>query len=171
MVDGFRDDESLVVAVNNRVIYVVDASTGRTKPGCSGPDVFSSFELSPSGKWAAILYKNGTASVWALDKKKNPVDIPHGAKIISAVFKPIAQEEIVLTAGDDGTAKLWELGGLEIRLINVFEHRGSPMAYGAFEDMGNRILTMSEEGILRIWDSSSGKLQVTIGQPKRNSAQ
>jgi WD40 repeat protein/serine/threonine protein kinase len=64
-----------------------------------------------------------------------------------------------LTAGKDGTARLWDLASG--RQLRVLEHRS--MVYStAFAPDGRLVATGAQDGAVRIWDPESGSLRATL---------
>ncbi|MCP5106068.1 MAG: hypothetical protein GY950_21970 [bacterium] len=75
----------------------------------------------------------------------------HKEAINTAVFSPGGKQ--ILTASDDGTAKLWDFKGRQ--LLDLNEHEG-PVSSAVFSRDGKRILTASRDGTAVIW-SLEGK--------------
>ena len=57
----------------------------------------------------------------------------------------------MLTAGDDGTAKLWDLKG---NFIQVFKHSGSPVTCAAFSWDDNWVVTGGADKMAIIWNAN-----------------
>lgn len=73
----------------------------------------------------------------------------HAENVNTAVFSPDGQQ--VLTASEDGFAKLWDLQGQEIQ---AFPH-GIEVREAAFSPNGQQILTLTEYHV-RLWDLGGG---------------
>lgn len=68
----------------------------------------------------------------------------------------------MLTASDDGTARLWSADGASEPVI-LGRHEG-PVTAAAFSPDGTRIVTASEDGTARVWSGDgSGELLVLRG--------
>ena len=106
--------------------------------------------------------------------------------INSAVFSPVGQtvqpdtsapspvdstapaaddgDQFVLTAGDDGTAKLWDPHGQVARELRSFLH-SDRVRSAVFSPDGKRIATACQDGTVHIWDIATGEGFV-LGHPK-----
>ncbi|WP_043413725.1 WD40 repeat domain-containing protein, partial [Archangium violaceum] len=69
----------------------------------------------------------------------------HVAEVRSAAFSPDGQR--VLTASEDGTARVWNGLGEPVVLAG---HEGA-VTCAAFSADGHRVLTASEDGAVRVW--------------------
>ena len=67
---------------------------------------------------------------------------------------------LVVTAGDDGTARIWDRGSG--RLLRTLSGHDGPVTSAAFSPAGSRVVTGSYDGTARIW-STDGRLQHTLG--------
>ncbi|MCX8238883.1 MAG: hypothetical protein OSB05_08700 [Akkermansiaceae bacterium] len=75
----------------------------------------------------------------------------HEQKITSLLpFNPGGTQ--LLSASEDGTVRLWDLGGKELRQFN----HGSPVTSLIAHAGANCIATAGADGIVRIWDATKG---------------
>lgn len=59
------------------------------------------------------------------------------------------------TAGDDGTARIWNVAsGGELLILTGHQ---APVWHVAWNTSGNRLLTASDDGTARVWDTASGR--------------
>jgi WD40 repeat protein len=85
----------------------------------------------------------------------------HDAKLITASFSP--DEERVVTASEDGTARVWEVATGKA-VGQPLRHNGVIKSV-AFGPDGKRIVTASADGTARVWEAATGK---AVGQPLRH---
>ncbi len=77
----------------------------------------------------------------------------HDGEVNSAAFSPDGRR--IVTAGDDGTARVWDSVTGAQRL--VLPGHGGVVLAAAFSPDGARIVTASKDKTARIWDSATGK--------------
>ena len=84
----------------------------------------------------------------------------HTAPLRNAVFSP--DEQLVLTASEDGTARIWRTAtGAQVAVLRGHRAQVSDVV---FSRDGRSVLTASEDGTARLWDAASGdKLAVLRG--------
>ena len=71
----------------------------------------------------------------------------------------------VVTAGEDGTVRLWDQAtGLERKQIRT--HEGGPIGLAVSPD-GRWIATVTPSGPAKVWDLASGHALLTIGSPAK----
>jgi WD40 repeat protein len=85
-----------------------------------------------------------------------------GSAMHWAVFSPSGKQ--VLTANDDGTARIWDLGtGKQVRVVS--EPTGQSINAAWFSPGGKLLVTASTDGTARIWDAATGTLLHTLRGP------
>ncbi|HEX6228246.1 MAG TPA: TIR domain-containing protein [Solirubrobacterales bacterium] len=74
--------------------------------------------------------------------------------------------DLVLTAGQDGTVRLWGLDGTLERVLGAEGGEepgegsgGAPLRTAAFDPAGKRLIAGGDDGVARIWDVRSGRLE------------
>ena len=87
--------------------------------------------------------------------------LPHPGQVTSVAFRP-PDDAVVLTAGHDGTARLWNSSNGEPH-GKVMQHRqsaGGPAQVDAagFSPDGGFVVTGDFAGVVRIWNAETGEL-------------
>jgi WD40 repeat protein len=70
------------------------------------------------------------------------------------LFNPTGDN--VLTAGDDGSLKLWKVP--EGKAARQLPNQGAPVLSAAFAPDGTRLLTGGGDGVAKVWNLGNGKL-------------
>lgn len=155
------EDKLLVAADTDGSIWVVDSKTEEPSYDWSwrARQLLSDFELSPSGKYGLLLFRNGRAAIWRLE---SPIiegirKIPQKS-IISVTFKPDKEQDIFLATSRNAKVRLWQINEDGLHLLRSFQHPSIPVSHATFSDDGDRILTLADDLIPRIFDAASGKL-------------
>jgi WD40 repeat protein len=109
----------------------------------------------PRGARIVTGSKDGQVRVYRLGSRAPEHVLDQGGPVTAATYGLDGQ---LLTAGEDGTARLWDSrGGLSHRLS-----AGGPVTSASFGKRGKLVLTLAENGIVRIWRATDGKLIRTI---------
>lgn len=77
----------------------------------------------------------------------------HDDAVYSGVFSP--DESMLLTAGYDSTARLWDLSSGKQTGFSM-KHQGA-VKTAVFSPDGKLVLTASDDGTARLWDAATGK--------------
>ena len=86
----------------------------------------------------------------------------HAGRVVSAAFSP--DGERVVTASDDGTARVWGADGRG-RPVPLAGHEGA-LVSAAFSPDGRWLLTASTDGTARLWNADGGRPAVLAGHRK-----
>jgi len=133
---------------------VIDATTGKRQKAVPGESRL--LARAPDGKiiiegdksvWDNdVRYRRSTVELW--DAGKRLAELPDYLDIVSAAaFHPGGK--LFVTAGWDGTLRLWTYPGLTP--LAVQKHPRVVRA-AAWSPNGNRLASASEDGTLRIWE-------------------
>ncbi len=77
----------------------------------------------------------------------------HRGKVNSVAYSPDGQ--MVLTASDDGTVKLWSTE--DWRLLNTLRGHEDGILHAVFSHDGSRVLTSSRDSTARLWNAKTGE--------------
>jgi WD40 repeat protein len=102
----------------------------------------------------------------ALIASRERAILPSGDAVRTVAFSPSGA--LVLTASDDGKARVWRANG---QLLRTLQHRG-PVTAAVFSPGGSRVLTASADGAARIWSTRTGETIATLrhGGPVTSSS-
>jgi WD40 repeat protein len=137
-------------------VWVWDATTGQALLPKPVPDgqLFPAITFSPDGGRLVIAGKDGRVYHRHLPTGAPlGVPLPHADTVRVVVFHP-TNANLLLTAGDDGNARLWHAGTGD--LVGQLRH-GFPILVAAFAADGRTILTGGQDGKTRVWDTATGQ--------------
>lgn len=161
------DGKKLATASDDKTAKVWDAITGKELLTLTGHTFkVSGVVFSPDG--TRIATSSGlrgspdhTAKVWdATTGKELLTLVGHTAGVNAIAYSPDGKR--IATGGDDNVAKVWDaVTGNEI--LTLSGHTATIYAV-AFSPDGKRLATGSgpADGTIRIWDSNSGQLVMTL---------
>ncbi len=135
--------------------------------------IVASAGFSPTGDRIVTASWDNSARIWdaqsgkallklmAADQQAAGMEKGHTGFVNSAVFSPDGQT--VLTGSDDGTAKLWDIGGgTAVVLKTLAGHQGRVRSC-EFSPDGRYAVTGSDDRTLRVWELATAKTLVTLG--------
>ncbi len=126
--------------------------------------VVASASFSPKGDRIVTGSWDFSARVWnaitGADELKLGGEEGHTGYVNSATFSPDEEGKWVLTASDDGTAKLWD--SRTGKLVKTLSGHTDRVRHAEFSRDGTRVVTSSSDKTAIIWDTATGK---PIGQP------
>ena len=162
------DGKIIATAGQDGIARIWDAKDGKLKHSLRGHrNAVLSVAFSPNGKKIVTASSDLTARIWeADDEKQLQVLTGHTRAVDSASFSK--DSRLVITTGNDedgAVARIWdaETGKLVDKLT---EHSGAVTEADFISQ--DRILTADEEGVIRIWDNSSGRIVTAVRTAKTN---
>lgn len=167
-------DENRVLTVGGDGARLWDGASGHRVMTYRPHDAAGSVNFSADGKYVITASIDGSAKIWsyrdgdggvrAVCKLEGGGDDDRGTHrghtgpLTVAVFHPHPGNQTVLTAGSDGTAKLWEqvdAANDTWKVTHTYSNPGDARAAvrdAVFSPDGTRVLTVSDDGLGRIWD-------------------
>jgi WD40 repeat protein len=119
----------------------------------SGPVRIAGFD--PRGQHIVTGSTDGKVRVYRVGSTVPERVIDQGGPVTAAAYSPDGR---LLTAGGDGTARLWDpKGSLSHRLT-----AGGPVTSASFGKRARLALTLTDNGVVRLWRVADGKLIRTI---------
>ncbi len=138
------DGKRLVSAAGDGRIKLWDVRPAREQDGvASGQETVDKASQARSHGPAS---GRGSFTVWGHEDAVNGV-----------VFSP--DRDRLASASDDGTVKIWDAAGNEVRTL--WGHWGKVFAV-AFSHDGTRIASAGDDGTVRVWDAKTGEARLTI---------
>ena len=126
----------------------------------------TSIAFSPDERFVVTSSSDGSAKVWSFADSQ-PTAVckleqfqadgqglqGHVGPVNQAVFHPRAEQDLILTAGQDGSAKLWKFDrdNRTASLTASLEGHKSAVTSAVFSRQGDRVLTVSQDKTARIW--------------------
>jgi WD40 repeat protein/energy-coupling factor transporter ATP-binding protein EcfA2 len=170
----FSPDSQFLAAIadNSPVANIWSVETGKVVRQVIGRAPLKQISFSPAG-WMITLDTAGSVSVWQSATGELKGHLPHRA--LAMQISP--DGNTVLTAGEDGTAQLWQIvfqpnGKLNFKQLKTFSH--PDVVYQAqFSPHGRWIATLCKDGKVRLWNLQGQLLRLfatdnaasTAGQP------
>lgn len=168
LVEGIEGDRLILFADGDGQLaaFEPDRRRSTTISRISGVPV-TELRVSPSGRWVAAIRKNGRVSLWPVSKLRfgSRVELPEEG-VLTAAFKPSREEDLLLLAGRRGKASIWSLTGPRPRRLHSFSDGKTAVGYARFLEDGQRVLTIGDDQIGRIWDGRTGELVATVASDR-----
>jgi WD40 repeat protein len=137
-----------------------------------------SMALSADGQRFAIARTDGVVQLWNTDKLfantntfSNKPDIElqtQQGNITGLAFYPSDNDRLV-TGGADGTVRLWDLSRNKPTQLPLL--RDGELKTATASANGNRLATLSKEGILNLWDAKDGTPVEQLNQHQKRLEQ
>jgi WD40 repeat protein len=125
--------------------------------------------LSSTGSLLAVQTEDGEVDVWDMGSYGGQGWLtPPTPLVVTLRHRPATtgwvafspDDSMLLTAGVDGTARVWNLPSGEPRF--VLDTGGGPVEVALWTPDGAHIVTSSHDGVPRIWDARTGRLEAEL---------
>jgi WD40 repeat protein/DNA-binding SARP family transcriptional activator len=114
-------------------------------------------DFSPDGRRVVIAGEDGLIIKDVRASRRPPVVLQgHRGAVYSAAFSPAGT---VVSAGADGTVRLWSASG---RILRVMHGPEGPVESVAFRPDGRRIVSAGTDGSVRVWDPGEREALVVL---------
>jgi WD40 repeat protein len=122
--------------------------------------------FSPDGRFIVTTSLDGTARAWRFHDEEGVLAWEsvallqgHTKPVVRAAFSPDAGGRLLVTAGKDNTARVWDTNTWK-NLTTLIGHTDA-LTDAQFSPDGNFVVTASLDGTARIWGATQGE---TIGE-------
>jgi WD40 repeat protein len=157
------DGENILTISDDATARLWDAATGRSIrvfKGHTGPirSATVSPDTLPTSHLLVTASADKTVGVWVLDKSEPFSTFSgHDANVWSVTFSASGQH--IVTASDDGTARVWDI---KTEAIRILAGHTEPVTSAVFSGDRRNIVTGSKDSTARIWDAQTGKLKAVL---------
>ncbi|BAZ00727.1 WD-40 repeat-containing protein [Tolypothrix tenuis PCC 7101] len=163
----FSADGKLIVTNSSDGILRVWDINGKLIAELKGhEDIVTSASFSPDGQQIVTTSKDKTARLWNIFGKQLVLLKGHQGKVTSASFSPNGKQIITIAAdgnydsvnGTTKTAILWNLDGKLRKEFKQLQEVWGAGDSASFSPDGQKILTVSHDDTVHLWDLSGKKL-------------
>jgi WD40 repeat protein len=124
----------------------------------------NSVAFSSDGQWLAAGHSDGRLRLWHMSKlDRKPIILTHEDTIQSVAFNPNSD---ILATGGDVFIRLWNMADLDedpVLLVNDVRIRSI-----AFSPDGKILATGGENGVLQLWLTTNGLVELVCQKVRRN---
>jgi WD40 repeat protein len=157
-----RDGSRLLTASRDRSAKLWDVTTGALLANLTGSQqAVVSAEFSPDGREILTASSDGTARIWQLGDARlaPPLIAAQGHRVFAFLPADTAEGIRVLTSNGNGFGSILDGNG---KTVATLAGSADALAAGAFSESGTRAVTANSNGLLQLWDTSSGQ---PVGSP------
>ncbi|MGE5765523.1 MAG: WD40 repeat domain-containing protein, partial [Mycobacterium leprae] len=151
-----RDGRRVAAGLDRRAV-VLDAASGRQVGGTlEGADRVTAVDLSRDGQWLLSGSADGSARVWAATRRDAHAIgelLGHRGAVNDVRFHP-GRAGTVVTAGNDGTARTWDL---PLPTLPSGTGGSSRIVDADLSPDGRHIVTAEDDGWLRVRRADTGQ--------------
>jgi WD40 repeat protein len=177
-------DGTRVLTMGGSGARLWDTKNGQLQQTFSPHGPLTAVGFSPSGALAVTAGSDGAVKVWsvaeqAADYGQVRIKLPqphsnqdgNACAVQAVAFAPARSggDRLLLTAGADGTVKLWDLRGQTPKEVKKFPH-AAPVHSAVFSPDGTQVATAAHDGTARIWDVTTGEGAILGGEKSHELA-
>jgi WD40 repeat protein len=117
-------------------------------------------ELSPDGRWVAVVENENEVALWDLSERESAPRILTGHRGIINSVQFSDDSNWVVTASNDRTARVWRVDQPADQPQGFVELAGGhreAVSFASFNRDGRQVVTSSSDGTIRVWDAGDGR--------------
>lgn len=155
------NNKQLTVGTLNNKLLFLNVKDGKELKRWELPGNCNSIDYSNDGRTLLLALSNNQALLWELDQKAPARRFKgHSGSVREAVYKPGSGNQVMATASNDGTVRLWDCyNGQE--LLRLSGHSSDVLAL-VFTKNGQTLISASDDTTVRMWDTRTGQLRRTL---------
>jgi WD40 repeat protein len=139
-------------------VIVSEVSSGRAEVQLKGENMYYRAVFSPDGKRIASADQDGKIRIWDVASERI-VKTLIGHTAVARLISFSADGRLLASAGDDNTVRLWDsVSGIELKQPISFDS----VQRLAFAPDGKRLVTVSLDGAVVLWDPNDMQEVVTL---------
>lgn len=160
---AFSTDSQFAMTADKKRLVMWEVSSGKPQGFWSASGGVLSLALSDEGKYALVGQEDYTALYIETATGSILHKLNHAGDINAVAIS--ADGQIGVTGSEDGSVKVWKLGGDEAKNIQTFSP-GDDISAVAISRKGTLVFAGLYYGTGKIWNARTGKELSTIGYPR-----
>ena len=157
-----QDGRCLMIANDDGPVLVWNVQILDQPKKIAKLDTAGGFGIFLSDRFRMLIESSDGPRLWDLETSKPLREFVHAHDIYSTVnFVDVSSDgKLVLTASDDGTARVWDAeSGSVLRILSGHTKR---LTSAIFSPSSKEIITTSNDGTARLWDTTTGGILVVL---------
>jgi WD40 repeat protein len=117
-------------------------------------------ELSPDGRWVAMVKNENEVALWDLSELESAPRILTGHRGVIRSMQFSDDSNWVVTASNDRTARVWRVdqpADQPPEFVELAGGHGEALTFAAFNRDGSQVVTSSANGTVRVWNAGDGR--------------
>lgn len=161
--------ENHILTIGGNQSRLWDGETLVERMSFSPHQAVASSAFSPDGTRVVTGSWDRSAKIWDAATGRSLLKLagavagelgPHTAAVNTVAFSPESDGAYVLSASDDGTARIWDSRTGRVKV--VLEGHTRRVACAVYSADGQRVLTASDDGTARVWDATTGRMLTVL---------